>query len=62
MRRIVMAASVAKRRDLILEMAGSTTPAPMLSRILPLCIVSVQWVYSECSVGVEYEYSTVQYE
>ena len=28
MRRMVMAASVAKRSDLIFEMAGSTTPAP----------------------------------
>ena len=34
-RRIVIAASVAKRRLLIFEIAGSTTPAAMLSRILP---------------------------
>mmetsp|Transcript_12063 Transcript_12063/g.36342 ORF Transcript_12063/g.36342 Transcript_12063/m.36342 type:complete len:420 (+) Transcript_12063:126-1385(+) len=35
MRRMVMAASVAKRRDLILEMAGSRTPALRLSRTAP---------------------------
>mmetsp|Transcript_20965 Transcript_20965/g.83573 ORF Transcript_20965/g.83573 Transcript_20965/m.83573 type:complete len:274 (+) Transcript_20965:291-1112(+) len=36
MRRIVMAASVAKRRHLILEMAGSRTPWCRLSRVEPV--------------------------
>mmetsp|Transcript_11391 Transcript_11391/g.38034 ORF Transcript_11391/g.38034 Transcript_11391/m.38034 type:complete len:341 (-) Transcript_11391:665-1687(-) len=36
MRRMVMAASVAKRSDLILEIAGSRTPRARLSRVTPL--------------------------